>query len=52
MIVLVGHGSSPIIVVALQVLALFLVDVASVQKSSRYVSTFVSQTLLSVPQSA
>ena len=48
-IILVGHGSSFIIVVEVQV---FLVVVASAQNSSRYVSTFVSQTLLSVPQPA
>ena len=52
MIVLVGHGNSSVIVVEVQMVALFLVDVACAQKSSRYVSTLTSQFVTSVPQSA
>ena len=52
MIVLVGHGNSAIIIVEVRMVALFLVDVACAQKSSRYVSNCASQFVTMVPQSA
>jgi hypothetical protein len=47
----VGHGDSAIVIVEVQVVAVFLVVVASAQKSFKNVSTFNSQTSPSVPQS-
>ena len=52
MIVLVGHCISAVIVAEVQVVALFLVDVACAQNSSRYVSNRTSQNVTLVPQSA
>ena len=49
---LVGHGNSDVIVAGVQMVALFLVNVACAQKSRRYTSTFTSQIVAFVPQSA
>ena len=51
-IVLVGHGNSDAILAGIWMAALFVVNVACAQKSSRSTSTFNSQIVASVPQSA
>ena len=50
--VLVGHGTSDVIVVGVRMVGLFLVTMACAQKLSRYVSTFNSQIVAFVLQSA